>query len=505
GSLDAGATYTPPPDSAPAGQAGTQAWTGRRASIDITAARNFMLGDDSAADPQLRIGGTLRATGGVSVKAGSDASGLGISLGTKTAVIASATGRFASDGTEAWTDTAAGADGMVTLRADGAIRMHGELTAFDTGADIDVASLGQVVVDGLITADDQLTVQGGLHSSRVGILVSTLVLNDENQYESGGTLDTVAGGTIRLTATDGIKIEGVIGQRDLGSAKVGLLEISSTGHDVTVLRNVDVRDEVTIAGQSINVLSGSYVWATGANSEVYMRARNALTVSGALAPKAQAIVKADELVHLAAPSVTIMGQVEAGLVAVNPADAADVDADRTVDMKGLSLTAGQAYAVRIAHGPVGSETVHTFTETLGTPLTQTLEQLVAALAEKIDADAAYTAVVDAANQAQINVTSGAGTARISITLGDDPAAGRVLFNAGKSLTVGGIVSSNDRIDMNAGVDMGWTRAQLEGAIASTQLRGGSLTASGNGLVSAGGAVTLQAGGPVVLDAQAAVT
>ncbi|NDB18935.1 MAG: hypothetical protein EB027_06715, partial [Actinobacteria bacterium] len=39
----------------------------------------------------------------------------------------------------------------------------------------------------------------------------------------------------------------------------------------------------------------------------------------------------------------------------------------------------------------------------------------------------------------------------------------------------------------------------------TQLRGGSLTVSGNGLDSAGGAVTLQAGGPVVLDAQAAVT
>jgi len=75
GSLDAGATYTPPPSSAPAGQAGTQAWTGQRALIDINAARSFVLGDDSAADPQQRIGGTLRATGGVSVKAGSDASG----------------------------------------------------------------------------------------------------------------------------------------------------------------------------------------------------------------------------------------------------------------------------------------------------------------------------------------------------------------------------------------------------------------------------------------------
>jgi hypothetical protein len=160
-----------------------------------------VLGDDSAADPQQRIGGTLRATGGVSVKAGSDASGLGISLGTKTAVIASATGRFGATGTAVWDEAAASADGAVTLRADGAVRMHGELTAFDTGADIDVASLGQVVVDGLITADDQLRVQGGLHSSRVGLLVSTLVLDGQNKYQSGGTLDTAAGGTIRLTAT----------------------------------------------------------------------------------------------------------------------------------------------------------------------------------------------------------------------------------------------------------------------------------------------------------------
>jgi hypothetical protein len=253
------------------------------------------------------------------------------------------------------------------------------------------------------------------------------------------------------------------------------------------------------------VLSGSYVYATGANSEVYMRARNALVVSGALAPKAQAIVKADELVHLAAPTVSIMGQVEAGLVAVNPADAANVDADRSIDMKGLSLTAGQAYTVRIAHGPVASETVRTFTETLGTPLTQTLEQLVAALAAKIDADAAYVAVVDNTAPYKINVTSGAGTARISISLGGDSASGRVLFNAGTALTVGGIVSSNDRIDMNAGVDLSWSRAQLEGAILASQLRGGTLTVSGNGLISAGGAVSLQAGGSVVLDAQAAVT
>ena len=59
--------------------------------------------------------------------------------------------------------------------------------------------------------------------------------------------------------------------------------------------------------------------------------------------------------------------------------------------------------------------------------------------------------------------------------------------------------------MNAGVNMNWTKSELELPISRSQLTGGTITINGQGKLSAGGVVTLQAGGNVVLDADPVVT
>ena len=147
-----------------------------------------------------------------------------------------------------------------------------------------------------------------------------------------------------------------------------------------------------ITGGAISVLAGSYVYATGVDSDVYMKARTALIISGALDSESEAIIKGDRLVHLVAPTVEVSGIVQAGIDGVGEAD------------------------------------------------------------------------------------------------------GRVLFNAGSTLDISGFVTSDGTIDLNSGVNMNWDRVRLEKPIASSDLSGGDITISGQGLVNALGAITLQAGG-----------
>jgi len=189
--------------------------------------------------------------------------------------------------------------------------------ATDVGADVSITSRSRVMIDALVSANDQLTISAGIHQTGVAVLVETLVLNG-TQRVSGGTLDTAAGGTITVTATDSIYIKGVVGQEDLGQAKVGLLRLESTSADVLVYRNIDVRDSVEIHGGDIRVLAGSYVYATGVDSTVFLRARDMLEVSGSnAAPGAtsnDALILADKLVHLLAPVATVGGIVTAGVL-----------------------------------------------------------------------------------------------------------------------------------------------------------------------------------------------
>ena len=62
----------------------------------------------------------------------------------------------------------------------------------------------------------------------------------------------------------------------------------------------------------MGVLSGSYVYATGAESSLYLKARNALVLSGrAIAAGLDpAIAKAANLVHMVAPTMTINGTID---------------------------------------------------------------------------------------------------------------------------------------------------------------------------------------------------
>src|SRR5262249_25406840 len=68
--------------------------------------------------------------------------------------------------------------------------------------------------------------------------------------------------------------------------------------------------------------------------------------------------------------------------------------------------------------------------------------------------------------------------------------GHILVNAGRTLTVAGagFLKSGHDIDMNVGVDMSWTRARMEQAIAREQLQGGTMAIRGQGTLQATGTI-----------------
>jgi hypothetical protein len=290
------------------------AWTGKRAGLDIRTTGSVVLGDGSDA-------GNLAATGRLSLQAGIDSTGLGFAMSRGSSVRVDATGRF-DDATAPWTEADAGMDGAIDLRAEGDVQLRGNVEAADEGATIAVLSRSQVWVDGLVSAEQAISITGGTDDSRIGVLVDFLVPN-----VSGGTLDTGVGGTITVVSTDSILVQGVVGQVDpdeplgalgdnaLGQGKVGTLTMRSTGGDITLQRNVHVLDHVAMYSGNIFARTDARVWATGTGSDIYLMARNSLVVQGTYDPGTDsadaAIVKADRLVHLVGTDVTIDGIVGA--------------------------------------------------------------------------------------------------------------------------------------------------------------------------------------------------
>jgi hypothetical protein len=213
------------------------------------------------------------------------------------------------------------ADGQLSIVSDGDILLRGAVSTVDVGSDMLLRSRSMINIGGLVTAQESITVRAGIDTSKIGVWVQELFvekqLDKSLKYISGGALDTASGGSIDIESVDGITITGVLGQRqtsdgDLGGAKVSSIRIESLSGDVNLLRNTNVRDTLTVVGNSVGVLSGSYVYATGAESSLYLKARNALVLSGSAiaAGLEPAIAKAANLVHMVAPTMTINGTIE---------------------------------------------------------------------------------------------------------------------------------------------------------------------------------------------------
>ncbi|MCX7258145.1 MAG: hypothetical protein NTZ64_15900 [Polaromonas sp.] len=357
--------------------------------------------------------GNLWATGQVLVQTGQSGGGQGFVMIDSASVLVDQSGGFGL-GAGTLGDTLGAADGLIQIRSDGDVKLRGSVQGLDSGSGISVMARGQVFVGGLVRAISSVSIAGGSNASKLGVVIDNITITGTTS--TGGTVDTADGGSIAISATDGILIQGVLGQTasagraapelDLGRGRVKSVSVASTSGNVTLLRNIYARDHVVMTGTNISLLAGSYVYASTTDalalnqtSDVYINARNVLTVSAAptVNPTGSndAIIKGDALVHLVAQSMQIDGTVQV-------------------------------------------------------------------------------------------------TNQVS---------GRVLLNAGKTITTAGFITSGKDIALNAGVDLSWDRTRLEGVITREQLLGGSITVHGQALLNAKGTLSLQAGGDVLVDGE----
>lgn len=256
-------------------------------------------------------GGALVASGPLRINGGRSAAGIGLSISNLSAVRVDVTGGGA------W---ATSTPGRITVTSIGAVQIHGLISAIDDGATVSLTSSGLVLVDGLVEADGTLTVTGGTHSSRVGVLVTATVFDDHGQRVSGGTLDTAAGGTITVAATDGILIQGVVGQLigpdDALVAEALTIQLTSSAGAVQVSGQVDAANSVIAKGREVHVLPGGRIKTWAENSEIRLQASDLVYVAGAAdtatGTAAPGLVKADVLVHLMGQRLRVDGVVQDG-------------------------------------------------------------------------------------------------------------------------------------------------------------------------------------------------
>ncbi|MEW6158684.1 MAG: hypothetical protein AB1813_14765, partial [Verrucomicrobiota bacterium] len=241
-------------------------WSGANTTLDLDAGDLITLGgaavDSNGQDTQ--VGGSLLASRSIalSVSGGSSAVDLNVS----------ALSFIRSDATGAGAFTAASPSSIAISTAKDVL-IYGLVDSSDAGSDVTLNSGGLVLVDGFVSAQDQLIISGGASASNVSILVTALVLGapDQNgnpQRVSGGTLNTGNGGNITLSGTQTILLSGTVGQPRLVGASIIAdvtdLRVTTTG-DVFVDGDVNVSRSIDFSGANISVLAGGRIKGRSAN------------------------------------------------------------------------------------------------------------------------------------------------------------------------------------------------------------------------------------------------
>lgn len=282
----------------------TRTWTGKDSTLEIRADTSARLGGGKRLDNNALVaaGANLWASGSVRIRAGSDSSGIGVSLAAPSSIVADA--KFNA----AWSGTP---DGQIDIFAEGQVQLSGAVEARDAGADISIVSGSLVLIDALVSAADQLSVRGGTHSSGQGIVQTPVVRDAQGAVVSGGVLDTQTGGTITLRSVDSMLLRGLVGQVVTSAARTSVIDAESSAGDITITGLIDSTSKVSLIGRQVNLLPGSHAFANNAGSDTYLRGRESILVAGEGPQQLEAMVKGYLLAHLAAPTITITGIVEA--------------------------------------------------------------------------------------------------------------------------------------------------------------------------------------------------
>ncbi|MEY4212394.1 MAG: hypothetical protein RL458_619, partial [Pseudomonadota bacterium] len=283
---------------------GNSTWSGPGALIELDASSGLTIGGPGL-DPNAAltdVGATLAASGELRIAAGADANDVALTLTPRSSLTSNA--RF----DPAWT----GGPSRIQVQASGLVNLEGTVRAIDSGADISIATDSLVIVDGLVSANDSLSIGAGSHHTRLGLVVKPFVASpDPGGSPRGGVLDVASGGSISLSAIDGIELSGIVGQIEAAQTLASSVSVASAAGDVSVTGSIDVKDSLTISALQIAILAGGHAEASGRDSRAFLNASQSMLLAAAQGANPLATVRAGATAHLVAPVAIVAGLVEA--------------------------------------------------------------------------------------------------------------------------------------------------------------------------------------------------
>ncbi|MDA1018412.1 MAG: LamG domain-containing protein, partial [Planctomycetota bacterium] len=328
---------------------GNTTFSGVGAKITVTGRDTVAIGGQGIINgvPQA-VGGTLAATGDIAVNVHGGVADVSFTLSPSSSLR-----------TETATNEPAGISHNITIDTDQDIQIYNAIDASHDGADVTLTSGELIVVDGLLKADNRLTVTGGRDETGVGLIVNAFEFDANDVRLQGGTLSTYSGGTISIGADDKVVLSGIVGEvHDVaGIPVVDTYEINVTrAGNVMLMGAVNAANSIQFQATDITLAASSVIRTHAADGWVNLQATGTFLIGASSTASQPALVQADALVRLLGGTLSLDGQIVATgstsqieidavdsvtfFGTVNAADSLDVQAGGDVTINGGTLTSG---------------------------------------------------------------------------------------------------------------------------------------------------------------------
>ena len=289
-------------------------WTGESSDLRVHATEQVIIGGRGVDGTGALVarGGSLSASGELEVKVTGGANSDSLDVSALSNLMADA----AKDAL-----TAASGASAISILTDHDARIHGLVESIDNGSDVTIQSGGQLLVGGLVRAEDALLVKGGESPTGISFVLTPIVNETDDDGDeinaagnkvsasggdpvrkSGGVLDVRSGGTITVEGSEDLLLNGMVGRVYVASGSPAVdavsADITSAAGDVFVTGLVNAKDSVTISARDIFVLNEAVVKTRATGSEAFLKATRKVHVTRSPTATERALVEAGKLVHL---------------------------------------------------------------------------------------------------------------------------------------------------------------------------------------------------------------
>jgi hypothetical protein len=235
--------------------------SGKDAELKVSVDESFIIGAQGLNSDKkiVDVGAVIKSSGDMDISSGANESSVGLVLSKLSSIVST---------------------GDATISTDGSAQLDGVLKTDGEKANLSISSAGLMYIDTLIYATGDLSVIGGTSENDTGLYLKEFTLDADGNRLTGGTLDTKAGSSITLGATDNVFINGVVGQLDEnGKSKIDTINLVSDSGTINVLQSIDAINKVTVKTKELNLVqstaittsSDSGVVSIDASAEVYIQ------------------------------------------------------------------------------------------------------------------------------------------------------------------------------------------------------------------------------------------